>query len=85
MTTAPIRIAPSTAAYQAGTRGSMTKTRSPGRRPASSSARAARRDSRGEVAAVCSATVSPAAVERHQRELVRRLGAPTARRCRRSG
>ncbi len=58
-TTAPIRIAPSIAVYQAGTRGSMMKTRSPLPIPASRSARAARRDSRARSALVCSATTPP--------------------------
>jgi hypothetical protein len=59
-TTAPMRIAPSTAAYQAGTRGSITKTRSPLPIPAAASARAQRRDSRARSLTVCSATTPPA-------------------------
>ena len=59
ITTAPMRIAPSIAKYQAGTRGSMMNTGSPFWTPSSSSARAVRRDSAASCATVCSATVSP--------------------------
>jgi hypothetical protein len=57
--TAPILIAPSTAEYHAGARGSITNTGSSFWIPSASSARAARRDSRARLATVWSATTSP--------------------------
>ena len=56
---APIRIAPSKAAYHSGTRASMTNTWSPLPAPRSSNARAACREARAKSAADCSATISP--------------------------
>ena len=75
--TAPIRIAPSIAAYQAGTRGSMMNTGSPGFTPeVQQSPRGLPCLRRARSAAVCSATSLAPAVERHERELVGRLVGP---------
>jgi hypothetical protein len=58
---APIRIAPSSAAYHSGIRGSITNTWSPLPTPRSNSARAALREARARSAADCSATTFPTA------------------------
>jgi hypothetical protein len=60
--TAPIRIAPSIAAYHSATRGSMMKTWSPFSIPAASRARAAFREFAANSLAVCRLASSPVAV-----------------------
>ena len=59
--TAPMRMAPSRAVYQAGTRGSISSTRSPGPTPRAARAFPARRESATSSATVWLATGPPAA------------------------
>ena len=73
---APIRIAPSSAAYHSGTRGSITNTWSPLPTPRSSSARAVSREARARSAADCSATTLAGGVDRQHRERVGVLRRP---------